>query len=433
MKHLISGAGLWLLAGFSSQTFAQAVPAQAFTRVTLHRADGSTVPNATIVWRNGMFESAGADITAPFDARVIDGGDSLHVYPGFIDGLADWGTPDIPRQQDRAERPGEPPYERAGIQPERAATPLIKADAPELAQSRNAGFTLLAIAPKGAMLPGMVSVYHAHGDKTPASEFRTNVGGKASLTAARGVYPTTVMGVMARYRQLFYDARALQSHQATGAANAGRDATLEALFPIADKTKPFYFIADDRESIRRMLSLSDELGFRTILVSGKEAHLHAAELARRNVPVLVSFSMPARPDTTAGKTDEETAWKTRQSEAWTASVRNIRSLLDAGVRVGFASNGLKPSDLKKNIEVLLTDGGLTEAELIRIMTTQTAAILGLNAVAGDIRSGNLADMVVTTGPITSSSTRTRFTVTAGNLTEINDTPSATGGRRRMAE
>jgi hypothetical protein len=433
MKHLIGGAVVWLLAGYSAQTLAQAVPAQAFTRVTLHRADGSTVSNATIVWRNGMFESAGANITVPFDARVIDGGDTLHVYPGFIDGLADWGTPDIPRQQDRPERPGDPTYERAGIQPERAVRPQIKPDAAELVQSRATGFTLLAIAPKGAMLPGQVSVFHAHGEKTTASEFRSDLGIKASLTAARGAYPTTVMGVMARYRQLFYDARALQAHQATGAANARRDATLESLFPIADKRKPFYFVADDRESIRRMFSLSDELGFQTILVSGKDAHLHASELAKRNVPVLASFALPARPDTTAGKSDEETAWKTRQSEAWTASVRNIRSLLDAGVRVGFASNGLKPADLKKNIEVLLTDGGLTEAELIRIMTSQTSAILGLNTVAGDIRIGNLADMVVATGPITGSSTRIRYTVTAGDLTEIKDTPSASRGRGRMAE
>lgn len=433
MKLLISGSAALLLAGSVTDVNAQAVPAHAFTRVTLHRADGSTVPNATIVWRNGIFESAGADITAPFDARVIDGGDSLHVYPGFIDGLADWGTPEIPRQQDRPERPGEPTNERAGIQPERAVTPLIKADAAEFVQSRNAGFTLLAIAPKGAMLPGQVSVFHSHGEKTPASEYRTNLGIKASLTTARGAYPSTTMGVMARYRQLFYDARALQAHQASGAANAGRDATLEALFPIADKSKPFYFVADDRESIRRMFSLSDELGFTTVLVSGKDAHEHATELARRNVPVLASFSLPARPDTTAGKTDEEVAWKARQSGAWTASVRNIRTLLDAGVRVGFASNGLKPADLKKNIEILLSDGGLTEAELVRIMTTNTAAILGLNTIAGDIRTGHLADMVVTTGPITASSTRTRYTVTAGDLTEIKDTPSAASGRRRMSE
>lgn len=433
MKLLISGSAALFLAGSMTDANAQAVPAQAFTRVTLHRADGSTVPGATIVWRNGAFETIGANAPIPFDARSIDGGDSLHVYPGFIDGLADWGTPDIPRQQDRPEHPGEPTYERAGIQPERAVTPLIKKDAPEFVQARNAGFTLMAIAPKGAMLPGQVSVYHSKGEQTAASQYRTNIGIKASLTAARGAYPTTIMGVMARYRQLFYDARALQAHQATGAANAGRDAVLESLFPIAEKSKPFHFVADDREAIRRMFALSDELGFNTILVSGKEAHTQAAELARRKVPVLVSFAVPAKPDTAAGKTDEETAWKERQAQAWTAGVRNIRTLLDAGVQVGYASNGLKPTDLKKNLELLMSDGGLTEAEIVRIMTVNTASILGLSSVAGDFRTGNLADMVVATAPITSKSVRIVYTVSAGDITEIKATPAAPGGRGRMTE
>lgn len=433
MKLLLSGSAALLLAGSMTDAHAQAVPAQAFTRVTLHRADGSTVPNATIVWRNGAFETVGANATIPFDARVIDGGDSLHVYPGLIDGLAEWGMPDPPRPPERPERTVQVTNERAGVMPERTVGPIVKADAAEFGQARNHGFTLMGLAPRGPLLPGQVSVHHVHGDRTAASEYRSNIGVKANLTPSRIVYPTTIMGVMAKYRQLFYDARALQTHQASGAANADRDASLEALFPIADRTKAFHFVADDRESIRRMFSLSDELGFNTILVSGKEAHTQAAELARRKVPVLVSFALPAKPDTTEGKTDEERAWKERQSQAWSASVRNIRTLLDAGVLVGFASNGLKPGDLKKSIELLLTEGGLTEAEMVGILTVNTATILGLQVVAGDVKSGNLADMVVTTAPITDKSTRILYTVTAGDLTEIKAIPSAAGGRGRMSE
>lgn len=433
MKHIIGSAVVWVLAGAAAHPHGQAVPAQAFTRVTLHRADGTTVPQATIVWRNGLFEAAGPNTAVPFDARVIDGGDSLHVYPGLLDGMAEWGTPEPPPPPERPERTVEVTNERAGILPERDVAALIRKEAPEFGAARSVGFTLMAIAPRGPLLPGRVSVFHVRGEMTPSSLYRPNIGIKATLTPSRIVYPTTIMGVMATYRQLFYDARALQAHQASGSANAPRDASLEALFPIADRTSAFHFVADDRESIRRMFSLSDELGFNTILVSGKEAHTQAAELARRKVPVLVSFALPAKPDTSAGRTDEESAWKSRQVQAWTASVRNIRSLLDAGVLVGYASNGLKPSDLKKNVDVLLSQGGLTEAEIVRIMTLNTATILGLNAITGDVRAGNLADMVVTTAPMTRTSVRTVYTVTAGDLTEIKATPAAPGGRGRMTE
>lgn len=430
MKHLKTGMAMLVLFGLSTSVQAQAVPAQAFTRVTVHLADGSSIPNASIVWRNGVIEAVGARITIPFDARVTDGGDSLHVYPGFIDGLATWGTPEIPRQMDRPERPAEPGYERAGIQPERNVQPLLKADAAEFNLARNNGFTLAAIAPQGFMLPGQISIFHVKGDETSTSLFRSNIGPKASLAGTRGAYPGTPMAVMSRYRQLMHDARTLQAVQATGAANAGRDAVLESLYPVASKTTPLYFIADDKESINRVLSLVDELGFNIVLVSGKQAHTVSSELARRKIPVLVSIDMPAKPDTASTDNEERLAWNTRQQAAWTAQVRNIRTLLDAGVRVGFASNGLKPADIRKHLDLLVSDGGLTEAEVIKLLSSETASILGIGTVAGDVRTGRLADLVVTTASFPSKGSRIVYTVTAGDQTEIKSSPAGGSGGPR---
>lgn len=424
MKHYNTGMALLVLFGLSTSVQAQAVPAHAFTRVTVHLADGSSIPNASIVWRNGVVEAVGPRVTIPFDALVTDGGDSLHVYPGFIDGMATWGTPEIPRQLDRPERPAEPGYERAGIQPERTVQPLLKADAAEFAEARNNGFTLSAIAPQGFMLPGQLSIFHVKGEETATSLYRSNIGPKASLAGTRGAYPGTPMAVMSRYRQLMHDARTLQAVQATGSANAGRDAVLESLFPVANKTTPLYFIADDKESIQRVLSLVDELGFNIVLVSGKQAFTLSGELARRKIPVLVSIDMPAKPDTASTDNEERLAWNTRQQTAWTAQIRNIRTLLDAGVRVGFASNGLKPTDIRKNIDLLVSDGGLTEAEIVKLLTIETASILGVGTVAGDLRTGRLADFVVTSKPFSSKDSRIVYTVTAGEQTEIKS-----GGQR----
>lgn len=432
MKHLKTGLAMLILLGMSTSVQAQAVPAQAFTRVTVHLADGSSIPKASIVWRNGVIEAVGARVTIPFDALVTDGGDSLHVYPGFIDGLATWGTPEVPRPSpsDRVARPAEPGYERAGIQPERSVQPLLKSDAAEFNLARNNGFTLGAIAPQGFMLPGQLSIFHVKGNETSTSLFRSNIGPKATLAGTRGAYPGTPMAVMSRYRQLMHDARTLQVVQATGAANAGRDAVLESLYPVANKTTPLYFIADDKESINRVFSLVDELGFNVVLVSGKQAHSVSAELVRRKIPVLVNIDMPARPDSASTDNEERLAWNTRQQAAWSAQVRNIRTLLDAGVRVGFASNGLKPADIRKNLDLLVSDGGLTEAEVIKLLSSETASILGVGTVAGDIRTGRLADLVVTTNPFPSKGSRIVYTVTAGIQTEIKSSPAGGSGGQR---
>lgn len=431
MKLLISGSAVLFLAGFFSSVSAQAVPAQAITRVTLHRADGSTIPNATVIWRNGVIESVGTNLPVPFDARVTDGGDSLHVYPGFIDGMATWGAPEVPRTapNERVARPAEPGYERAGIQPERSVQSLLKKDAAEFNLARNNGFTLAGIAPQGFMLPGQLSIFQVKGEETAASIYRRDVAPKASLAGARSVYPGTVMAVLSRYRQLFNHASALKARQTANEANVGRDAVLEALYPVMEKKTPFYFIADDREDIARIMKLSDELGFRFVLVSGKDAGFHAVELARRNVPVLASIDLTAKPDTSNITGDEKTAWQTRQMQEWTSHVRNIRTLLDAGVTVGYASNGLKPADVRKNIDLLVADGGLTEADIVRMMTVSTATILGIQTVAGDVRTGRLADLVVTSKPFTEKGAKIMYTVTGGDITEIKSTGSGSAGPR----
>ncbi|MEN9839726.1 MAG: hypothetical protein RL177_1205, partial [Bacteroidota bacterium] len=371
MKLYKTGIAMLVLLGIGTSVHAQAVPAQAFTRVKVHLADGTMIPNATIVWRNGVIEAVGTNVTVPFDARVTNGGDSLHVYPGFIDGMATWGTPEPPRSapNERVARPAEPGYERAGIQPERSVQSLLKKDAAEFNLARNNGFTLAGIAPQGYMLPGQVSVFHIKGEETSASIYRRDVAPKASLTGARGVYPGTPMAVLSRYRQLFNHASALKARQTANEANVGRDAVLEALYPVMAKTTPFFFVADDREDIARIMKLSDEIGFRFVLISGRDAGFHAAELARRSVPVLASIELTAKPDTSNVTGEEKSAWVARQHQEWTAHVRNIRTLLDAGVTVGYASNGLKPADLRKNLDLLVADGGLTEADIVKMMTT----------------------------------------------------------------
>jgi N-acetylglucosamine-6-phosphate deacetylase len=85
--------------------------------------------------------------------------------------------------------------------------------------------------------------------------------------------------------------------------------------------------------------------------------------------------------------------------------------------------------VRKNLDLLISDGGLTEADVVKMMTSSTATILGLNTVAGDIRTGRLADLVVTTKPLATKNTKILYTVTGGQLTEIKSTPSGPAGPR----
>lgn len=423
---------------------AQTTPAQAFDNVTIHTADGKTIPDGAVVWRNGIIEAAGKNATIPFDAFVIDGGDSLHVYPGFLDGLALWGSPDLPEKYEKPERPGDPGYERAGIQPQRKPSKLLNSKDKAFETAQKHGFTNAALGLKGQMLPGQVDLFFINGEQTGEYLMKTGAGILASFENApggfgSGAYPATTMGVMARYRQLWYDAEALMNQEQYYASTSAsypspeKDEVLQALFPVLEKEQPLYFVADTKENIERVFWLQDELDFDLVLVSGKEAYKQADQLKKRNIPVLASLDLPDEPEFRKKKAEEDTTeagerleelteemrvFRERQLEAYKADIENIQKLIAAGVKVGYASNGMELKDLSKHLKTILEETELTDQQLLTMVSQNTADILDAGSRLGDVKQGRIASFSVFTKPFTEEKTQVKYSVSAGKLTEF---------------
>jgi imidazolonepropionase-like amidohydrolase len=428
---------LWL--SLPQLSSAQAVPSQAFKNVTIHFADGTTVPKATIVWRNGVIESAGARVTIPFDAKIIDGGDSLHVYPGWIDGLAEWAMPEIPRERATVPNPGYPGYDRAGIQPLRNPHEMLVATSKDFTEWRKLGFTSAAVSPRGFMLPGAIDVMSIQnaGTGDAGKLVLPAIALRASMSSAPGVNPSTTMGVMARYRQLFYDTEAYKTNQRLFSAKPESyqapevDDVLASMIPVLSGEKRLFFVADNVEDIRRALKLKREFGLNLILVSARQAGQIADELKAENIDVLVSFNVAAKPeqmkkgtpaDSTKDQTSEKALHQQRQAKAWTDDVTNVQKLLKAGVRVGFTGLGLRSADFQQKVKDI-TEQGLSEKELLKIMSTNTAQILGYSTLMGDLKSGMMAGFNVYTTPFLDSKAKLLYSISSGELKHYPSTAS----------
>ena len=61
-----------------------AIDTYAITNARIVTVSGPVIERGTVVIRNGLIAAAGANVSAPSDARVIDGA-GLTVYPGLID------------------------------------------------------------------------------------------------------------------------------------------------------------------------------------------------------------------------------------------------------------------------------------------------------------------------------------------------------------
>lgn len=419
--------------------FAQSPPAYALENVTIHQSDGSVIESGTIVWRDGVIEAVGRNAEIPFDAfSVIDGGDSLHVYPGFIDGLGTWGSPDLPSRPEQVDDPGNPGYERAGIQPERSGGELLDASGSKITDVMKAGVTTANLGLKGYMLAGQPGLYFLNGEETTDYLFRESTGYQFAFQGAAGgwssrAYPSTTMGVMAQFRQLMYDAEALQDHiqyfaDANGNIQAPkRDKVLESLFPVLNGEAKLFANLDSPEDFERLMILNDEFGLDIIIVSGKSMNYKASELEELGIPVLASIEFPEKPkwmkddeedSEEESISSEEQSYRERQEKAYNSAIKNIKTLLDEDVRVGFASAGLNADKLLESLRTLKEEGDLSDEEILQILTVNTAEILESSETLGQLESGFNASFAVFDSPFLDEKAKVKMVISNGEIHEF---------------
>ncbi len=128
--------------------------AYALQGVTVVRADGSQLAGVNLIIRNGRIEAVGADVAVPADAKPLEG-DSLYVYPGFIDaaGKADYEFTEA--EPDRSEIASwNPPRQAQSFMPHRRLADHLTATGADVADERKQGIVAAAVHPDGRLMPG---------------------------------------------------------------------------------------------------------------------------------------------------------------------------------------------------------------------------------------------------------------------------------------
>lgn len=432
--------------------YTQAPPpaAYALQNVTVVTADGSRQPGTTLVVRDGLIEAMGADVTVPEDARVLEG-DSLMVYPGFVDAAGELEI-DFPEagDEDREISSWNLPRDVAGFQPHRRAADHIVVEQNPLESLRKQGVIAAAIHPGDAMMPGRSAFVLF---RTDASEPRDvvldpEVGSVLAFDGARG-YPSTLFGLIAFMRQAFLDAEqrgqveSAYASRSSGLSVPRWDPDYEVLRGMAGGEVRTFFRAENSRDIRHALDLARQFDLRLTIVGGDEAWRVADELAARDVPVLVSLDFPtperwepeedsgeeARPDT-AGAAGEGEVAEARDAEApqeETAELepevqrekerienayRNAGRLVEAGVQVALTSDDGE-ADLREGVRKAI-EYGLSEEAALRALTSVPANMFGHGALTR-IRQGAAANFQVTSGPVFDEDTEVRYVFVDGRL------------------
>lgn len=429
------------------------------------QAPGRVLDRGTVVLRDGLILAVGRDVAVPYDAERIPG-DSLTVYAGFLDALSHAGVPKPKPDAGRRERsfdPGNPPDDEAGIQPDRNVRDLLDAGDASIEALRNLGFTIAHTVPHGGLLPGSGSLILLGGRDAHALVLRPDVSFFAQFERARGVYPSTPMGMMAKLRQLYREAARRRQAETRYAANpAGMerppfDPVHAAFYPVLDGKRPVFFYTDGIESaldVRNVLQLRRDLGFPLVLAGLNQAFALVDVLKAADVPLVLTLGQPEDPDAPKdarrpgrrGDTPPDSArtitpeapdsffdsdLRTRSHADVDAETKNLKArqalvrqhyantadtLHRAGLRFAFSTRDVKPDAIRPNLRKMIA-AGLPEDAALAALTTDAARLLGVERQAGTVEPGKLANLVVTKGSYFDEKGEVRYVFVEGRKFE----------------
>ncbi|HEY0365042.1 MAG TPA: amidohydrolase family protein [Pyrinomonadaceae bacterium] len=420
-----------------------AIDTYAITNARIVTVSGPVIERGTVVIRNGLIAAAGANISAPSDARVIDGA-GLSVYPGLIDSYTNLALPEAAAapspgvgggggffflQQQPRPASGPNSTQPAGLQPEVMIEDVIRSGGNEIESWRSAGVTTALTSPRSGIWMGQSALINLAGETPQQMIVRSPVAMHVGFTPLRtGTYPGSLMGVFSTLRQMMLDAQryrdSMQVYERNprGTRRPDTDRSLAALVPVIEGRMPVVMIANTEREINRALDLANEFKLKLIIAGGQEADRVADRLAKQNVPVLLSLNLPHR---TTGAMPEADPEPLRVLRERVEAQHTAGKLARAGVRFAFQSGSMTNiSELLANANTTIANG-LQPLDALRAFTIWPAEILGVKDQLGSIEVGKIANLTVTRGDLFDRNSRITHVFIDGRPVDLR--PPTTGG------
>jgi imidazolonepropionase-like amidohydrolase len=423
------------------------VDVYAITNARVVTVSGPVIERGTVVIRDGLIAAVGAGVSAPPDARTIDG-TGLTVYPGLIDASTTLAIPRPTPSPTPGEGAGRGGFaglfgqsapsavspnstQLPGLQPEILASDIIRPGGAEIEAARAAGITAAQTAPRGNVFLGQSAVINLAGDTPQQMIVRTPVALYVGLNPiGQGQYPGSLMGVFASVRQMLLDARRFREandiyeRSPRGLRRPEHDKSLAALQPVLARQMPVVMQADRVREIERALDLAQEFNLNLVINGGLEADRLAGRLKAANVPVLLSLNFPRRTAAASAEADPEPLRVLRER---VEAPKTAGRLAAAGVRFAFQSGGMTTMNDYLANAARAVESGLARDEAVKALTLMPAEILGVSNQLGSIEVGKIANLTVTRGDLFDKNRRVTHLFIDGRQVELRPAAAAAGG------
>ena len=362
----------------------------AITNAKIFPISAAPIERGTIVIRDGIIVSVGANVAVPAGAQTIDAA-GADVYPGFINARSTLGLQD----------PGAGGYgdadEILDFNQQLRAQVAFHNDSDAIPVTRANGVTTVAATPGGGVLGGQIAVMDLDGWTYEESTVKASAGVSFQFPALGGggrggggrggPAPDRTYADLKKERDAKLDQVARLLEQARAYAKAAgpdrkTDWSLEALVPVVEKRAPLVTRVSTAADIRDAVAFADRVGVNIVISGGIEAAAVAPLLKEKNIPVILGpvLTLPTRDDAA------------HESPYVVAG-----ELVKAGVKIAFATGDANYGRHLPYHAAESVAWGLPREEALKALTIGAAEILGVSDRIGSIEPGKIANLIVSKG------------------------------------
>ncbi len=356
---------------------------------TAHIGNGQVIENSFISFENGKITNVGDATTVRLDMSKFDviSVAGKHVYPGLIIPNTVLGLEDI--SSVRATIDSE---EVGDLNPHVRSLVAYNTDSEVIATLRYNGILLAQSTPQGDLVTGTSSIMMLEGWNWEDAQYKADDGVHINWPT-KTFGPRWWMGETEARKNPNYQASLDKLEKFFTDAKAYSEVTpsvtnlrLEAMKGVFTGAKKLYLHADDRTEILESIQFAKANGAASIvLVGGSDAEYAIDFLKENNIPVLLTDvqRIPERADE-----DYDLAYK-------------LPALLSkAGIMVGLTYETLHGQrNLPFTAGTVAAYGGISKEDALKMITSNTAKILGIDATTGTLEGGKDANIVVSEGDI----------------------------------
>lgn len=371
--------------------WAQQTPAPAqseiicITGATAHIGNGTVIENSILIFENGKI-TAVTGPSGPLRGKVIDA-TGKHIYPGFIAPGKSLGLIEV-----NAVRASNDQDEIGDFIPNIRSIIAYNAESKVVESMRPNGVLLTQTTPKGGRISGTSSIVQLDAWNWEDAIVKEDDGihmnwpngfsrGRWWLGEERGWKPNKEYSKQLNEVESYLANAAAYGQKNPVSKNEGFIAT-QGLF---DGSKKLYIYANGEKEIIDAITLVKEQGVKSVvLMGGYEAYKIIPFLKQHNIPVLVQQTH-LRPN--------------RDDDDYDLPYRLPKLLVDGGLLVGI-QNSRASNFQTRNLPFYagqVVGQGMDKEEALKLITSNTANILGIGDRYGTLEMGKSATFFVSEG------------------------------------